>query len=42
MLDREELKRRAAKAIDKKAAIGPDVDLNEFDRSLVSHQYLAD
>jgi uncharacterized protein len=42
MFDRQELKRRASKAVDKKATIGPDVDLNEFDRSLVPHQYLAD
>ncbi len=31
MYDTGELKERAAKAVDKKAAIGPDVDLDEFE-----------
>ncbi len=42
MLNRDELKRKAAKAIDKKAAIGPDINLNEFDSSVVPHEYMAD
>ena len=42
MLNREELKQRAAKVVDKKAAFGPDINLDEFDRSLVPHAYLAD
>jgi len=42
MLDREKLRREAAKAVDKKAAIGPDVDLKEYDRSFVPHDYMAD
>ncbi|MDD5039404.1 MAG: SufD family Fe-S cluster assembly protein [Dehalococcoidales bacterium] len=42
MLSREELKQRAAKAVDKKAAFGPDINLDEFDTSLVPHEYLAD
>ena len=38
----EDLRERAAKAIDKKAAFGPDVDLKEFDPAPVPHTYLAD
>jgi hypothetical protein len=38
----EDLRRRAAKAIDKKAAFGPDVDLREFDSAPVPHTYMAD
>jgi Fe-S cluster assembly scaffold protein SufB len=42
MYNREQLKERAAKASDKKAAIGEDIDLGEFDRSPVPHKYLSD
>ncbi|ABK15865.1 SufB/SufD family protein [Syntrophobacter fumaroxidans] len=42
MYDRQELKERAAKAANKKAAIGPDVDLGEFRRTPVEHHYLSD
>ena len=42
MHDRDKLKERAEKAIDKAGGIGPDIDLNEFDNAPVSHQYLAD
>jgi len=42
MYDRMQLKERAEKARDKKAAIGPDIDLNEFDTAPVQHSYLAD
>ena len=42
MLNREELKQKAAVAVDKKAAFGPDINLDEFDTSLVAHEYLAD
>jgi uncharacterized protein len=38
----EELRGRAEKAAAKKAAIGPDVDLGEFDDSFVVHSYMAD
>jgi Fe-S cluster assembly scaffold protein SufB len=38
----EELKERAAKAIEKKAGLGPDINLKEFDDSFVVHSYLAD
>ena len=38
----DELKERAAKVRDKKAALGPDIDLEEFDKAQVPHQYLVD
>jgi hypothetical protein len=38
----DELKGRAEKAAAKKAALGPDVDLSEFDDSFVAHSYMAD
>jgi Fe-S cluster assembly protein SufB len=38
----EGLKERAAKAADKKAALGQDIDLKEFDDSFVVHSYMAD
>jgi len=38
----EELKERAGKAADKKAALGPDINLKEFDDSFVVHPYMAD
>lgn len=38
----EELRKRAAKVADKKAAIGPDVDLSAFQMAPVPHKYLAD
>lgn len=37
-----ELKERAEKAADKRAAIGPDVNLGEFETSAVPHEYLSD
>ncbi|MFH1481727.1 MAG: SufD family Fe-S cluster assembly protein [Pseudomonadota bacterium] len=42
MYSRDELRERANKAVNKKAAIGPDINLDEFDKSPVPHQYLAD
>jgi len=36
------LKEKAAEAIDKKGAIGTDVDLNEFDEARVQHSYMED
>jgi Fe-S cluster assembly scaffold protein SufB len=39
---RDELKERAAKAKDKKALLGPDIDLKEFEKAPVPHKYLAD
>jgi Fe-S cluster assembly scaffold protein SufB len=38
----EELKERAAKAVEKKAGLGPDINLKEFDDSFVVHSYMAD
>jgi len=37
-----QLKEKAEKAKDKKAAIGPDINLDEFDDAPVPHAYLAD
>jgi uncharacterized protein len=42
MYDRMQLKEKAEKARDKIAAIGPDIDLNQFDTAPVQHAYLAD
>jgi Fe-S cluster assembly scaffold protein SufB len=42
MYDRAELKERAGKAASKQAAIGPDVDLGQFDSAPVPHAYLSD
>jgi len=38
----EDLRQRAVKAVDKKAAFGPDVDLKQFDPAPVPHTYMAD
>jgi Fe-S cluster assembly scaffold protein SufB len=38
----EDLRERAAKAVDKKAPFGPDVDLKQFDPAPVPHTYMAD
>ncbi len=40
MYDREQLKERALKAVHKPAAIGPDVDLDSFDKTPVEHRYI--
>jgi len=37
-----ELKERATKASGKKALIGPDINLDEFEKASVPHKYLAD
>ncbi len=42
MYDRDDLRESATKAVDKKAAIGPDINLDEFDDAPVPHSYLAD
>jgi uncharacterized protein len=42
MYNRAELKERAAKAATKLAAIGPDVDLGQFETAPVTHAYLSD
>jgi uncharacterized protein len=42
MYDRMQLKEKAEKARDKKAAIGPDIDLKEFTTAPVQHAYMAD
>ena len=42
MYGRDELREKASKAIDKKAAIGPDINLDEFEAAPVPHSYLAD
>ncbi len=38
----DELKTKAKGAIDKKATFGNDIDLSQYDRSFVPHQYLAE
>jgi len=38
----DELKQRAAQAVNKPAALGPDIDLDAFDDAPVPHSYLAD
>jgi Fe-S cluster assembly protein SufB len=38
----EELKQRAARAVEKKAALGRDINLKEFDDSFVVHSYMGD
>jgi len=42
MYNRDQLKAKAEKAINKKSAIGPDINLDEFDDAPVQHAYLAD
>jgi uncharacterized protein len=42
MYDRTELKERAAKAASKQGAIGPDIDLGQFETAPVPHAYLSD
>jgi Fe-S cluster assembly scaffold protein SufB len=42
MYDRDDLRESATKAVEKKAAIGPDINLDEFDEAPVPHTYLAD
>lgn len=42
MYNREELVEKAKKAVGKQGAIGPDIDLNQFEKAPVPHQYLAD
>lgn len=42
MYNRDKLREAALAAVDKKAAIGPDIDLNEFDDAPVPHSYLQD
>ena len=39
---RDQLKEKAQQAVNKKAAIGPDLDLDQFDDAPVPHSYLAD
>lgn len=42
MYNREELVEKAQKAVGKQGAIGPDIDLNQFEKAPVPHKYLAD
>ncbi|MEE4354791.1 MAG: SufD family Fe-S cluster assembly protein [Desulfatiglans sp.] len=42
MYSSDELRQRATKAVEKKAPIGPDINLNEFDDAPVPHLYMAD
>ena len=42
MYNREQLRERASSAIHKKGAIGPDINLDEFDDAPVPHSYMAD
>ena len=41
MQDRDKLREKAAKAIDKKAALGPDINLDKFERASPPQGYLA-
>ena len=42
MYNKDQLKKKAKKAKDKKGAIGPDINLDEFDQAPVPHSYLAE
>jgi len=42
MFNREEIRAKAQAAKDKKASIGPDINLGEFERDFVPHEYMAD
>ncbi len=42
MHSKDELRQKALRAKDKKAAIGPDIDLNEFDDAPIPHKYLSE
>jgi Fe-S cluster assembly scaffold protein SufB len=42
MYNKDKLKEKAKKAKDKKGAIGPDINLDEFDQAPVPHSYLAE
>jgi len=42
MYTKDQLREKAKKAKDKKGAIGPDINLDEFDQAPVPHSYLAE
>ncbi len=42
MYAREQLREKALKAVNKTAAIGPDIHLEEFDKRPVTHEYMPD
>jgi len=42
MYNKDQLKEKAKKAKDKKGAIGPDINLDQFDQAPVPHSYLAE
>jgi Fe-S cluster assembly scaffold protein SufB len=42
MYNRDQLMKKAQKATKKKSAIGPDINLDDFDDASVQHAYLAD
>jgi Fe-S cluster assembly scaffold protein SufB len=42
MYSRDQLMKKAQKAIKKKSAIGPDINLDDFDDTSVQHPYLTD
>jgi uncharacterized protein len=42
MYNRDELKKKAQGAISKSAVLGPDIHLEDFDKSDVPHQYISD
>jgi uncharacterized protein len=42
MYNKDQLKEKAKKAKDKKGAIGPDINLGEFDQAPAPHSYLAE
>jgi len=41
MRDIDEMKEKALKAVDKQATFGEDINLDEYDRAYVPHQYMA-
>ena len=42
MYNRDQLREKAQRAADKRGAIGPDINLDEYDDAPVQHAYLAD
>ncbi len=42
MYNREPLKEKASRAVNKRAGIGPDIDLEQFETAPVDHEYLSE
>ncbi len=42
MYDKESLRKRAEQAAEKKASLGTDIELSQYDASAVAHEYLSD